>query len=314
MSTCTSCWTATSTSTSATSKDTRTTHASSSPCHSLSMQLAIATSVSRPMLGTEPDQAPHVIPCGHTFCKVCLTNITCVDDRPPTCPLCRKAFKRDPVKIRRLHANGPPADEVKYTNLLERLVVAWKQTEPDPELGSEIQEFLEDQDETKYQPLRNALEGTDTLRKLRIKYEKTKVLMRTATQKVKEEERNKDLEALLVAENEQVLSQMRRYRDEVDHLRSQLAMVNSFFDDGTNKGKGKGKLRPNPLPTPPQDIFQLPEYQMLNKPSLPANAGTSRTQLHPPMSSKLSQANPASAKSIRSCSWKAERHCRWCST
>ncbi|KAK0216834.1 hypothetical protein IW262DRAFT_1257115, partial [Armillaria fumosa] len=88
----------------------------------------------------EPDQAPHVIPCGHTFCKVCLTNITSVDDRPPTCPLCRKGFKRDPVKIRRLHANGPPADEVKYTDLLERLVLAWKQTEPDPELGAEVQE------------------------------------------------------------------------------------------------------------------------------------------------------------------------------
>ncbi len=84
---------------------------------------------------------------------------------------------------------------------------------------------------------------------------------------------------------------MRRYRDEVDHLRQQLAMVNSFFDDGSNKGKGKGKQRPNPLPTPPQDIFQLPEYQMLNtQPSLPPNAGTSRTQLHPPISSKLSQA------------------------
>ncbi|KAK0488005.1 hypothetical protein EDD18DRAFT_1191772 [Armillaria luteobubalina] len=238
----------------------------------------------------EPDQAPHVIPCGHTFCKVCLANITSVDDRPPTCPLCRKGFKRDPVKIRRLHANGPPADEVKYTDLLERLVLAWKQTEPDSELGAEIQDFLGEQDENKYQPLRSALEGTDTLRKLRIKYEKTKVLMRTATQKVKEEERNNDFEALLVAENEQLLSYMRRYRDEVDHLRSQLAMVNSFFDDGTNKGKGKGKQRPNPLPTPPQDIFQLPEYQMLNKPPLPANADTSRAQLHPPISSKLSQA------------------------
>ncbi len=84
----------------------------------------------------------------HLFCR-CLTNITSVDDRPPTCPLCRKGFKRDPVKIRRLHANGPPADEVKYTDLLERLVLAWKLTESDPELGAETQQFLEGQDENK---------------------------------------------------------------------------------------------------------------------------------------------------------------------
>ncbi|KAK0443121.1 uncharacterized protein EV420DRAFT_1067189 [Desarmillaria tabescens] len=82
---------------------------------------------------------------------------------------------------------------------------------------------------------------------------------------------------------------MRRYRDEVDHLRKQLAIVNSFFDDGPTKGKGK--QRPNPLPTPPQDIFQLPEYQMLNnQPSLPTTAGTSHTQPYPSVSSKLSQA------------------------
>ncbi|KAK0443120.1 uncharacterized protein EV420DRAFT_1278109 [Desarmillaria tabescens] len=95
----------------------------------------------------EPDQAPHVIPCGHTFCKDCLTNITSIADRPPTCPLCRKGFKRDPVKFRRLHANGPPADEMKHNDLLQRLVLAWKLTEPDPELGAEIQQFLEGKDE-----------------------------------------------------------------------------------------------------------------------------------------------------------------------
>ncbi|KAG7440761.1 uncharacterized protein BT62DRAFT_571449 [Guyanagaster necrorhizus] len=233
----------------------------------------------------QPEQAPHVIPCGHTFCKECLTNITSITNRPPTCPLCRKGFKRDPVKLRRLHANGPPADELKHNDLLERLVLAWKLTDPDPELRAEIQQFLDGKDENQYRSLRSALEGTDTLRKLRFKYEKTKILMRTATQKVRanhtEDERNKEFEALL----------MRRYRDEVDHLHQQLAMVNSFFDDGPTKGKGKGKQRPNPLPTPPQDIFRLPEYQILNtQPSLPANAGTSNTQVYTSVLSKLSQA------------------------
>ncbi|TFK50339.1 hypothetical protein OE88DRAFT_1631317 [Heliocybe sulcata] len=92
---------------------------------------------------------PHVIPCGHVFCKPCLGRLSQL-----MCPLCRKSFRLG--EIARLVIDRVPPDEsgiipgtprarfsqteMEEIELLQRLALASGEDTPEAELSEVIEE------------------------------------------------------------------------------------------------------------------------------------------------------------------------------
>ncbi|KAF9025279.1 hypothetical protein BDZ89DRAFT_1161846 [Hymenopellis radicata] len=67
--------------------------------------------------------APHSIPCGHVFCKECLTSVV-----PRLCPFCRHPFAVQ--TIRKLHLGAPePSDKDREMELIRKLLQAMDESD-----------------------------------------------------------------------------------------------------------------------------------------------------------------------------------------
>jgi hypothetical protein len=99
-----------------------------------------------------PDDTPHAIPCGHIFCRSCVTTAapcvpalndspSClVNVEPSNCPLCRKAFNRE--RIKKLHVDRAESDAER--NLLHRLALAFDApTDEQTTISEELTAWLE---------------------------------------------------------------------------------------------------------------------------------------------------------------------------
>ncbi|EDR10169.1 uncharacterized protein LACBIDRAFT_318269 [Laccaria bicolor S238N-H82] len=77
-------------------------------------------------------QMPHVIPCGHIFCKICLESMT-----SPNCPLCRKAFSHNGIV--KLHIDRPLTSGqcLQEVELLQRLSAEEEKRQADFEAAAE---------------------------------------------------------------------------------------------------------------------------------------------------------------------------------
>jgi len=56
-------------------------------------------------LGDSLDRPPHVITCGHIFCRSCLYNVPLDRNQFHTCPMCRKPYSL--AQVKRLHVDIP---------------------------------------------------------------------------------------------------------------------------------------------------------------------------------------------------------------
>jgi hypothetical protein len=108
-----------------------------------------------------PEQTPHAIPCGHIFCKMCVSfershlvitvvliqhyNSCLTAVTPSNCPLCRKTFVPD--RLKKLHVDRPPAFEqdLQEVELLQRLALVWESPEDQlVDMIDEVTGWLED--------------------------------------------------------------------------------------------------------------------------------------------------------------------------
>ncbi|TFK36277.1 hypothetical protein BDQ12DRAFT_654772, partial [Crucibulum laeve] len=111
-----------------------------------------------------PECTPHAIPCGHIFCRRCLSHVD-----PPTCPLCRKAYTSE--RFKKLHVDRP--DEVvdpTEVTLLQKFVLKWDGPEDElAEVTSEVNSWLSDTaDDT---PLKKARDVLSRYQRIRTKLE-----------------------------------------------------------------------------------------------------------------------------------------------
>lgn len=106
-----------------------------------------------------PAQLPHAIPCGHVFCKTCLTSTT-----PPKCPLCRKKFVSNTAN--KLHADrpAPSKQDLEELELLRRLSLSWSADDQQVQVLKEVDAWLRDQPTEMSIPLRIVREAVDKCR------------------------------------------------------------------------------------------------------------------------------------------------------
>ncbi|KAF9447367.1 hypothetical protein P691DRAFT_125680 [Macrolepiota fuliginosa MF-IS2] len=179
-----------------------------------------------PYASDSSPQAPHAIPCGHIFCKVCLDTV-----EPANCPLCRKPFMPDRVK--NLHVDRPEsADENREPELLEKLVMAWDAEEQELlVLLTQIEEWLNSKDEGENTALRKAVSVLAKFQKLKTRrVDDHRMIKRLKGQIADEDyqratqsEESKAVELSLMHQIETLQSQLSRTQGEVVQLRVQTS-------------------------------------------------------------------------------------------
>lgn len=186
-------------------------------------------------------QLPHAIPCGHVFCKTCLTSVT-----PPKCPLCRKTFV--PTTAKKLHVDrpAPSKQDVGELELLRRLSLSWSTSADSRQVQvlKEVDAWLRDRPSETSIPLRIAREAVDKCQAAVRGREQDKTTIKQLKREIKDHRKRMPLDhdgdAALVAQTnkskifEEKLAQCNAEMDclriEMESLRTENDRMASFRD------------------------------------------------------------------------------------
>ncbi|KAF8347627.1 hypothetical protein F5887DRAFT_38213 [Amanita rubescens] len=128
-------------------------------------------------------RAPHVVPCGHVFCRTCLLAII-----PPNCPLCRKPYLPERVKkliVDKLedvdeHFQG---DNRRENELLRRLMACWDDSDERlVDLTREVDLWLEGRTES-HPALKKARFALAEYQRLKSRRERDKMTIKALKEK-----------------------------------------------------------------------------------------------------------------------------------
>ncbi|TFK18443.1 hypothetical protein FA15DRAFT_627904 [Coprinopsis marcescibilis] len=230
----------------------------------------------------ETDMAPYAIPCGHVFCKTCLTAVV-----PPKCPLCRKNY--DPERLKKLHVDrldGVDAEDTKEGEYLQRVALSFDAPEEQlQELVQELDDWLRDRLPDTCQPLRKARLALDKYQDLRFTGIESKREISGLKEDLNnlrrtmdvEKEQSKLIECQLLRKKEELEIQLDSYKTELEQLRAEMQRRTNHR---------------NPLPPPPQPVSfeRYPAFSKLGGPSW--HSDTTGGSMLPPTKAPASYVHP----------------------
>ncbi|KAF8622321.1 hypothetical protein AX15_007130 [Amanita polypyramis BW_CC] len=221
-------------------------------------------------------RSPHVVPCGHVFCRTCLLAII-----PPNCPLCRKPYMPDRMKkliVDKLEDvdEQQQGDSRRESELLRRLVVCWDDTDERlVNLTREVDSWLEGRAEL-HPALRKARTALADYQKLKTRRERDKLTIKIL----------KEREKMTSFERDQTQAVELSMSDRIRELETKLAETEVDRQILLTQ-IAKHKLK-NPLPQPPE--IPVPLNQLTATPHIPsstslygapeAGSSSSRRQSH----------------------------------
>ncbi|KAF5360281.1 hypothetical protein D9758_009148 [Tetrapyrgos nigripes] len=200
--------------------------------------------------GNEPEREPHIIACGHVFCRRCLRQVT-----PMKCPMCRKLFLFS--DIQKLHVErSVETEKKKKYSLLRRMILTCDSEEEDvAAVRKEVDDFFEQaSEEDQHCPLRKTVEILDRLQhaKDRKRHDKKKI---RHLEKLVLTWKNfaHQMQLSQSSSSEQKLKELvTKYQQEAESLRAELELRQKFDEFHLNDKKLRKHHSPNPLPKPPR--------------------------------------------------------------
>ncbi|KAG7089300.1 hypothetical protein E1B28_010998 [Marasmius oreades] len=121
---------------------------------------------------------PHVLPCGHVFCKGCLDGIIVASESDWKCPMCRHPFRLADA-ISKLHIEG--LEEEASDDLLRALYEAWDSTNGSHlnDLVVRAEKMLQGKEEIEHVGLRIALKALSERKARRFEVTENERIIRT---------------------------------------------------------------------------------------------------------------------------------------
>ncbi|KAK7454030.1 hypothetical protein VKT23_011541 [Stygiomarasmius scandens] len=206
----------------------------------------------------DPERVPHLISCGHIFCRRCLHRVV-----PMKCPLCRKMFSfsdisrllAEPMSEMRVEPEETPVerqeeiDKKRKYSLMRKLVLLCDSEEEDiAAVRKEVDSWLCEAPDEGHCPLRKTVEILDRLQHARDRKKRDK-------REIKHLRKSLSIWKAFAEQNspsvmeEKYQDLINRYQQEVNQLRAELELSRQH---GNPHGKPRRHKSTNPLPIPPQ--------------------------------------------------------------